>query len=212
MMPASERSNGTISVNTREIGPPTSSPEQQKRRSIRRGIPPKKPSQLLCERTKDLEMMDVETGELRNLTCQRASTCEPCALRKAYKIKTFIHEARPNYFATITQLPGDPALDLEKMQKMSRSLRKRGEEFKWAWVIEPNRHNTSTHAHCYVRAHGPVREEAWHAAASNLGVEVHIQDHCSSIGGAGYGLKSILGHDAPYGGPSRNLSSRLRHF
>jgi hypothetical protein len=146
--------------------------------------------------------MDVETGELGNLTCKRASKCPPCAFRKGYKLSTFIHEAQPTHFVTIRHLPGDPALDLDRMQRLRRSVGNRGVDFEWAWVIEMNRFNTGTHAHCYVRTNGPIREEAWNGAASYLGIEVHIQTYRSTLGGARYALKAILGCDTPYGGPT----------
>jgi hypothetical protein len=155
-----------------------------------------KPSETPCPIAGHLEALDTATGVISALTCGRASRCTPCAIRKALRIQYLIHQALPTHFLTIKGLSGEPSQDLANLQCFFRSVRKRGETFESCWVIEPNRFDSGSHSHAYIRS-SDFDVDHWRSAAESMGLTFHSQAHRSTIKGSGYALKLILQTDIP---------------
>jgi hypothetical protein len=163
-----------------------------------------------CSNPCFLESLNVETAEITALRCQRQSKCLSCAMGKAVRIAALIHQASPTRFATVRGLNGNPSDDLAAMQALSRSIRKRT-KLEWCYVIEPDSHSTSTHAHAYVAPESVFDRGVWMRAANAQGLSVHEVPFLSNRKGAAYGLKGVLGWNCvPRDQPLREHERKAR--
>lgn len=150
-----------------------------------------------------LVLLDTRTGEIKNQTLCRRSTCLYCNRVRAREYHRAIDLAAPSQGFTLTLVDGDRQASRNQVKQVVRTLRRsEGLNVSVAWALECNPGGTGHHAHGWLRG-DHVRPKVLTMAAARAGLgSVHVQP-VTYRGDFSYPMKSATHNQ-------RSLTEHLR--
>jgi hypothetical protein len=150
-----------------------------------------------------------DSGEVWGLRCRRNS-CLYCVRGKVARIKRAVHYSRPTALLTFTGLDGPYRTDADRINLLTKYLRRDGKDIHLVWASECNPSGVGHHAHAWV--HGD-RLSAQHLnrRASEVGIGICDVKTVTHARNYGYIAKTATWNEKSLGA-YRNLNgSELVH-
>lgn len=138
--------------------------------------------------------VDLRTGDTLGARC-RKNDCLYCARGKVARITAAVRYSQPTHLLTFTALTGNYHADANKINRLTKYIRRDGRSISLVWAAEPNPAGTGTHAHAW--AYGDdIGGSYLNSRAADVGIGLSHVKVLTGYANLGYLTKSAVWNEA----------------